>query len=108
MPYGALCPKGGEMMRKYEILYVLRPDLTDEAVLANREKFNSLITNNGGEIVKVDEMGKRRLAYEIQDFKEGVYTVVYFQGTNETVNELDRVIKITEDVIRYLIVKEEE
>lgn len=96
------------MMRKYEILYVLRPDLTDEAVQANRDKFNTLITNNGGEIVKVDEMGKRRLAYEIQDFKEGVYTVVYFQGTNETVNELDRVIKITEDVIRYLIVKEEE
>lgn len=96
------------MMRNYEILYVLRPDLTEEVVQANREKFNTLITNNGGEIVKVDEMGKRRLAYEIQDFKEGIYTVVYFQGTNDTVNELDRVIKITEDVIRYLIVKEEE
>ncbi len=95
-------------MRKYEMLYVLRPDLTEEAVQANREKFNTLITNNGGEIVKVDEMGKRRLAYEINDFKEGVYTVVYFQGTNDTVNELDRVIKITEDVIRFLIVKEEE
>lgn len=95
-------------MRKYEILYVLRPDLTEEAVQANREKFNTLITNNGGEIVKVDEMGKRRLAYEIQDLKEGIYTVVYFQGTHETVSELDRVIKITEDVIRFLIVKEEE
>lgn len=95
-------------MRKYEILYVLRPDLTEEEVQSNREKFNTLITNNGGEIVKVDEMGKRRLAYEINDFKEGIYTVVYFQGANDTVNELDRVIKITEDVIRFLIVKEDE
>lgn len=95
-------------MRKYELLYVLRPDLTDEEVQGNREKFNALITNNGGEIVKVDEMGKRRLAYEIQDLKEGVYTVVNFTGTNDTVNELDRVIKITEDVIRFLIVKEDE
>jgi small subunit ribosomal protein S6 len=96
------------MMRNYEVLFVLRPDLTEEAVQANKEKVNALITNNGGEIVKVDDMGKRRLAYEIQDFKEGIYTVVYFKGTNETVKELDRVIKITEDVIRYLIVKDEE
>jgi small subunit ribosomal protein S6 len=95
------------MMRNYEVLYVLRPDLSEEAVQATREKFNALITNNGGEIVKVDDMGKRRLAYEIKDFKEGIYTVVYFQGTKETVSELDRVIKITEDVIRYLIVKDE-
>lgn len=96
------------MMRNYEVLYVLRPDLSEEAVQANKEKVNSLITNNGGEIVKVEDMGKRRLAYEIQNFKEGIYTVVYFKGNNDTVKELDRVIRITEDVIRYLIVKNDE
>ncbi|MBE3554035.1 MAG: 30S ribosomal protein S6 [Thermicanus sp.] len=92
-------------MRNYEILFILRPDLTEEEVEASREKVKSIISDNGGEVTKLDPMGKRRLAYEIQDYREGIYTVIYFTGDDKTVKELDRVVRITEDIIRYLIVK---
>lgn len=92
-------------MRNYEILFILRPDMTEEEVEASREKIKSIITDNGGEVTKVDNMGKRRLAYEIRDYREGIYTVVYFTANETMVKELDRVVRITEDIIRHLIVR---
>lgn len=92
-------------MRNYEILFILRPDMTEEEVEASREKIKSIITDNGGEVTKVDNMGKRRLAYEIRDYREGIYTVVYFTADETMVKELDRVVRITEDIIRHLIVR---
>lgn len=92
-------------MRNYEILFILRPDLTDEEIEASRGKVKSIITDQGGEVTKLDTMGKRRLAYEIGDYREGVYTVIYFTATQELVKELDRIVRISEDIIRYLIVK---
>ncbi|GBF11539.1 30S ribosomal protein S6 [Tepidibacillus infernus] len=93
-------------MRKYEVMYVLRPDLEQEATKELVEKFQSLITNNGGEIEKQEEMGKRRLAYEIKGYHEGYYVLVNFQSEPSVVAELDRVLKITDGVIRFLIVKD--
>ncbi|BCU83395.1 MULTISPECIES: 30S ribosomal protein S6 [Polycladomyces] len=95
-------------MRKYELMYIVRPDLDDENLRATREKVHSVITNNGGEIIEVNEMGKRRLAYEIKKFRDGVYTVVTFNATPEVVNELDRTIKINDNVIRHMIINLEE
>jgi small subunit ribosomal protein S6 len=92
-------------MRSYELLMVVRPDLDDAAAQATVEKFTSLITSNGGEIEKIDAWGKRRLAYEIKDYKDGVYTIVYFKGEPSVAAELDRVLKITDEVIRFLIVR---
>lgn len=92
-------------MRNYEILFILRPDMTEEEVEASREKIKSIITDNGGEVTKVDNMGKRRLAYEIRDYREGIYTVIYFTANETMVKELDRVVRITEDIIRHLIVR---
>ena len=94
-------------MRKYEVMYVIRPDLNEEATKEAVEKFQNVITANGGEIQKVDDMGKRRLAYEIQGYHEGVYTLVYFQSEPQVVAELERNLKISDAVIRYLIVKDE-
>jgi len=92
-------------VRKYEVMYIIRPETEQETVQALVEKFNGII-NNGGEVTKSDVLGKRRLAYEINKIRDGIYVLVHFNGTNEVINELDRVIKITDDVIRYLIVKD--
>jgi small subunit ribosomal protein S6 len=92
-------------MRKYEVMYIIRPDVEQEAVQAVTEKFQGIISN-GGEITKHDVMGKRRLAYEINKFRDGIYVLVHFNATPEVVAELDRVMKITDEVIRYLVVKD--
>ncbi|KKO54370.1 30S ribosomal protein S6 [Paenibacillus sp. DMB20] len=89
-------------MRKYEVMYIIRPDIEQEAVQAAVEKFQGIISN-GGEITKHDVMGKRRLAYEIKKFRDGVYVLVNFNATPEVVTELERIMKISDEVIRYLI-----
>ena len=94
-------------MRKYEVMYILRPDLDEEQSQQVNERLQSVITDANGEIDNFKVMGKRRLAYEVQKFREGAYYLLNFRATPETVSEFDRIIKITEPVIRHLIVKEE-
>ncbi|GAB6990963.1 30S ribosomal protein S6 [Paenibacillus pini] len=89
-------------MRKYEVMYIIRPDIEQEAVQATVEKFQGIISN-GGEITKHDVMGKRRLAYEINKFRDGTFVLVNFNGTPEVLTELERLMKISDEVIRYLI-----
>ncbi|BCV23862.1 30S ribosomal protein S6 [Gelria sp. Kuro-4] len=95
-------------MASYEVMYILAPNLEEEAYAALSRKFSDLITESGGRVEKVDTWGKRRLAYEIKKFREGFYTVIYFSATAACVKELDRVMKITEPVLRHLIVRHEE
>ncbi|MBM7567936.1 30S ribosomal protein S6 [Paenibacillus sacheonensis] len=92
-------------MRKYEVMYIIRPEAEQETVQALTEKFQAII-GNGGEVTKHDVMGKRRLAYEINKVRDGIYVLVHFNATPEVVNELDRVMKITDEVIRFLITKD--
>lgn len=92
-------------MRKYELMYIIRPDLEQEAVQAAVEKFQGII-QNGGEVTKHDVMGKRRLAYEINKIRDGVYVLVNFTAAPEVVAELERILKISDEVIRYLITKD--
>ncbi|OXM84538.1 30S ribosomal protein S6 [Paenibacillus rigui] len=92
-------------MRKYEVMYIIRPDIEQEVVQSTIEKFQGII-NNGGEITKHDVMGKRRLAYEINKHRDGHYVLVQFNANNEVITELDRVMKISDEVIRYLITKD--
>ncbi len=91
-------------MRKYEVMYIIRTDVEQEVVDAAIEKFQNII-NNGGEIIKHEVMGKRRLAYEIKKFRDGIYILVQFNATSSVVTELDRVMKISDEIIRYLIVQ---
>ena len=95
-------------MNSYEVLYILKPELDEETTNTTVEKFSTLITNNGGELVSVDKWGKRRLAYEIDDRREGFYTLVNFNGVAATAQELERVFKITDGVLRYLITRKED
>ncbi|OUM93704.1 MAG: 30S ribosomal protein S6 [Thermobacillus sp. ZCTH02-B1] len=93
-------------MRKYEVLYIVRPDVEQEALQSVVEKFNAIISN-GGQVIKSEIMGKRRLAYEIKKFRDGIYVVVNFSAPPEVVKELDRVMRISDEVIRHLIVRDE-
>lgn len=94
-------------MRKYETIFILHPSLDEEAVKANVEKFKGVIENGGGVIDNVDSWGKRKLAYEISKVNEGFYTLVNFSAEADLPKELDRVFRISDSVIRHIIVKEE-
>ena len=93
-------------MRKYEMMYIIRTDVEQEVGQSTVEKFQGMITNGGGEISKHDLMGKRRLAYEIKKFRDGHYVLVHFNAEPAVVTELDRVLKISDEVIRHLIVND--
>ena len=91
----------------YEVVYIIDPAQSEEAIAATVAKFQTLAEQNGSDVV-VDEWGKRRLAYPINDEEEGVYTVINFTSEPSFPAELDRVYKITEGVMRSLIVAHEE
>lgn len=95
-------------MRGYELMFIIRPDLDDEATEAVIEKVRSTIENNKGEIAKVDKWGKRRLAYEVKKFREGFYVLMQFRGAAAVAQELERILKITDGVIRQLVVRLED
>ncbi len=94
-------------MRKYETIFILQPSMDEESVKANIEKFKGVIENGGGTVDNVDFWGKRKLAYEINKVGEGFYTLINFSANPELPKELDRVFRITDGVIRHIIVKEE-
>lgn len=95
-------------MRDYEIMYIIRPDIEEEARKELMDRFNSILTDNGATIDKVDEMGLRRLAYEINDFRDGYYVVINFKGDHNAVNEFDRQAKFSEDIIRHIVIRVDE
>ncbi|MCM8711945.1 30S ribosomal protein S6 [Clostridium sp. SYSU_GA19001] len=94
-------------MRKYETIFILHPSLDEEAVKANVEKFKGVIENGGGVVDNVDFWGKRKLAYEIAKVNEGFYTLINFSANSDLPKELDRIFRITDGVIRHIIIKEE-
>ncbi|WP_174734717.1 30S ribosomal protein S6 [Mesobacillus harenae] len=95
-------------MRKYEIMYIIRPNIEDEAKKALVERFNGILTENGAEIVESKDWGKRRLAYEINDLRDGYYQLIHVNAEAAAVDEFARLAKISEDIIRHMVVKEEE
>ncbi|MGD6842663.1 30S ribosomal protein S6 [Bacillus infantis] len=94
-------------MRKYEIMYVIRPNIEDEAKKALVERFNSILTDNGAELTESKDWGKRRLAYEINDFRDGYYQLITLNAEAAAVDEFTRLAKISEDIIRHMVVKDE-
>ena len=94
-------------MRKYEIMFIVKP-LDEEGTNAIITKFETLINNNGGQVEKIDRWGKKRLAYVIKDFAEGFYCLVNFSAEPATIVELDRIMKITEDILKFMIIRIDE
>jgi len=94
-------------MRKYEIMYIIRPNIEEEAKKALVERFNGILADNGAEVAEAKEWGKRRLAYEINDFRDGYYQLVKVNATPAAVEEFSRLAKISEDIIRHIVIKED-
>ena len=92
-------------MNSYELLYILNNDLADEAKEQVIEKLNAVVTANGGTVDNVDKWGTRRLAYPINYKNEGYYVLVNFTSSATLPDELERVMRITDSVIRFMIVK---
>ena len=95
-------------MKAYEVLYIVKPTLDDEAREAVLDSIKNIITEAKGEVGEVDVWGSRKLAYPIEKFRDGVYTLVNFKADVEFPKELDRRLKISEDVIRPVIGAQEE
>jgi small subunit ribosomal protein S6 len=94
-------------MNQYEALYIIVPTLDDEAIKASVEKFKGIVVNNGGEVVAVDEWGKKRLAYPIAYKTEGYYVLMSFSCPPELPKELERNFKNDEAILRYLVTRKE-
>jgi len=94
--------------RQYEAVYIIRPDATDEQVDATINKYRQVVLNNGGTVEKSDRWERRKLAYEVQGYTEGLYVIMEFTGESRTETELRRQFQISEDQIRYMIVKRDD
>ncbi|NLM42929.1 MAG: 30S ribosomal protein S6 [Clostridiales bacterium] len=91
-------------MNLYETIYILKPDMDEEATKAMVERFKAIVEENG-EMDTLEEWGKRKLAYPIQDYTEGYYVYMKYKADSHLPKELDRVFVITEDLLRHLIVR---
>ena len=94
-------------MNKYESVIIINPNLEGEAIKALIEKFSNLINKNG-KVDSVEEVGLKKLAYEIKKNKDGYYVVFKFEASPDSIAELERVYRITDEVIKFIVVKEEE
>lgn len=95
---------------KYEITYIIRPNIDEEAKAALVERFDAILKDNGAEIVESKDWQKRRLAYEMDGFREGIYHIVIATAptTAAAINEFDRLAKINDDILRHMIIKLEQ
>ncbi len=91
-------------MTKYESMYILKPDMEEEKKDALVKRFSDIVTNNGGTVEKVDEWGKKRLAYPIQYINDGYYVLMHFEAEPELPAELERNYRISDDVLRYMVI----
>ncbi|MEA3491022.1 MAG: 30S ribosomal protein S6 [Campylobacterota bacterium] len=92
-------------MNHYETLFVVKPTLTEEEIKSQIEKVKAILEKEGAEIVATDDMGMRKLAYPVQKNSRGYYTVLLFNAKGDTIAELERNLRINEDVIKFLTVK---
>ncbi|MDR0665833.1 MAG: 30S ribosomal protein S6 [Campylobacteraceae bacterium] len=92
-------------MRHYELLFVLRPTLTEEEAKAKVDFIKEVLEKNGAKIAAKLNMGTRKLAYAVQKFKRGYYTVYYFEAPAAAIGEIERIIRINEEIIKFLTIK---
>ena len=90
---------------KYEILFIVRPDLEEKAIKDVFKKFETVLVDNGAKVLSSKEMGQKELAYEIKRHKSGYYFLINVESDVNAINEFDRLALISEEVIRHLVVK---
>ena len=91
----------------YETMYILRPDIAEDEVTNHIDKYNKLLEEFGGKILDSQMRGKRRLAYQISKHREGIYVQLSHQGDGQHIFKIEKAMRLSEDVIRYLTVKQE-
>ncbi len=96
-------------MRKYELMFIVKPDLEEANIKAVAANMKEIVTSNGGKILEEKEMGQRELAYEINKYKTGYYFLFVIETENlEATKEFDRLARINENIIRHIVVKVED
>ena len=90
------------MSQSYEMMYILRPDLTEDQVQETINKYKDFLSEQGSEDIKIQNRGKRRLAYEIKNFQDGIYIQMNYRGNGKQVAPLERAMRLSDEVIRYL------
>lgn len=95
-------------MKAYELLFFMNPALDEETRAGVLKKIDAMVVENGGAVDSVEEWGKRKLAYPIDKLTEGEYTLVNFHADAAAIAEMDRVLRITDEVIRFMIVRRDD
>ena len=95
-------------MHQYEIIFIVRPDITEEELDKLLTQMQGVASGAGGNVEKVEKLGKRRLAYRVHKQREGLYVLFHVQGSGDTVREFERRLKVTDTVIKYLTVRMDE
>jgi len=95
-------------LRTYELVYIVKPEATEELIASIHEQVEQTTQRMGGSLSKTENWGRRKLAYEIKRQKEGVYVLEVIEGTGELMKELDRRLKVVDQVIRHLVVRVDE
>ena len=96
------------MNRAYELMFIVRPDMTDEDQDKLISTLETVVTSSGGQVKNLEKMGKRRLAYVVRKFHDGLYMLLSFEGSGGLVHELERRLRVTEPVIKFLTVRIDE
>ena len=96
------------MNRTYELMFIVRPDMTEEDLDKLISTLQSVVPTSGGTVKSVDKMGKRRLAYTVRKFHDGVYVLLVVEGGGAVIHELERRLRVTEPVIKFLTVRTDE
>jgi small subunit ribosomal protein S6 len=95
-------------MRKYEIIFIVRPDLIEEEMDKFIAQMEALVAGAGGKLEKVEKMGRRRLAYHVGRYREGFYVLFVLEGTGDTVREFERRLRVSDAVVKFLTVRTDE
>lgn len=95
-------------MNKYEIMFIVKPDLEETAIKNEAESLKKVLTNLEAKIVEEKAMGQRELAYEIKKYKNGYYFLFIVEGSHEAIKEFDRLAGINENILRHLIIRKED
>ena len=96
------------MNRTYELMFIVRPDMTEEDLDKLIATLSGVVPTSGGSVQRVDKMGKRRLAYTVRRFHEGIYVLMVVEGGGAVIHELERRLRVTEPVIKFLTVRTDE
>jgi small subunit ribosomal protein S6 len=92
-------------MRVYETIFIARPDLNEEALAERVEWFKGILASQGAQVLNVEQWGKKRLAYKVEKQRYGIYVLVHYEGGPHVVSEVERHLRMSEDILRYITVR---